>query len=142
MSTLPENERFLVVTCVPYETTVNKFATPEEADADYRATLGLERSGERVTYLASVLRRSTEESQRVADALSPTKVLCPNCGDPVGHAANGCVLETLFDVVRNRQTLTEAELQALWTKANIDQIWDDIGPILDRLEAGDYSDES
>ena len=69
-----------------------------------------------------------------------TTATCPNCGCPVeGHPNNACVLAALIGVVRDRENLTEDELLALHRNACVDVMWDDIGPILDRLEEGFYS---
>jgi hypothetical protein len=68
-------------------------------------------------------------------------VLCPNCLDtPVaGHPENACILYVLTDVLRSRGTLTEEQIQALHRDADPNQVWDDIGPIIDRLEDGHYN---
>lgn len=65
---------------------------------------------------------------------------CPNCYETVqDHPQNGCVLAALIQVVRERGSRTDAELLALHADANVDAMWDDIGPIIDRLEDGAYT---
>jgi len=65
---------------------------------------------------------------------------CPNCGGSIkDHVADFCVLSSLMGVVDDRGNLARAQLEQLWGNVDIDRLWDDLGPILDRLEAGDYS---
>lgn len=66
---------------------------------------------------------------------------CPNCTLHVGHDENGCLLATLMGVVRSREELTEAQIYELWARCDVDALWDDIGGIIDALEAGEYSGE-
>ena len=67
--------------------------------------------------------------------------LCPNCctNPIVDHPENSCVLGAFIQIVRERANLTEEQVLALHRDANADQLWDDIGPIIDRLEAGHYT---
>lgn len=65
---------------------------------------------------------------------------CPNCFDPIeGHPDSACVLNALIQVVRERGDLTEEQLRALHRDANVDVLWEDLGPVIDRLQAGGYS---
>lgn len=67
-------------------------------------------------------------------------MICPGCGHPVDdHPEDGCVLGALIRVLRDRGSLDEQELLKLHSEADIDGLWADIGPILDRLEDGGYS---
>lgn len=65
---------------------------------------------------------------------------CPNCGQPIeNHPDNGCALRTLIQVVRERGGLTEEQLLDLHVKCDVDALWDQLGHIVDQLEAGDFS---
>ena len=65
---------------------------------------------------------------------------CPNCG---GYAANhpedGCVLAALIQVIRERQSMSEAKLRKIHAGTVVDVLWDDLGRIIDKLEDGTYS---
>lgn len=63
---------------------------------------------------------------------------CPNCGLPVGHEEDGCVLASLMRVVRDRGEHTDEEILRLWANCHADLLWDDIGPIVTRLGLGRY----
>ena len=66
--------------------------------------------------------------------------VCPNCGDPIdAHERNGCVLEAFIGVLRSRDNLSETALQDIWSNCNVDALWDDLGRVLDNLEAGHYT---
>ena len=66
--------------------------------------------------------------------------VCPNCGAPVDvHPDTSCVLNALINVLRDREELDESELQALHAECWVDDLWDDLAPIIDRLGAGEYS---
>lgn len=76
-------------------------------------------------------------------AKSVTAAMCPNCGNsPVhGHPENGCILATMITVVRERGNKSEEELEELHAKTDVNALWNDLGPILDKLEEGGYSTE-
>lgn len=64
---------------------------------------------------------------------------CPCCGEPVeDHPDNGCVLNTLLGVLRDRGSLEEADILDLHAKCDVDALWQDLGRIIDRLEDGRY----
>lgn len=66
--------------------------------------------------------------------------MCPNCTSPVnGHPENGCVLQALIGVIRDRGNLSERKILDLHANAWVDSLWDDMGPIIDDLEEGQYS---
>lgn len=68
------------------------------------------------------------------------KATCPNCTQPVvDHPENGCVLAALIGVVRERGNKNEAELIELHADANVDALWDVLGPVIDGLEEGEFS---
>jgi hypothetical protein len=72
----------------------------------------------------------------------PIQPRCPNCNEPVeGHASNSCVLNAFIQLLADRDTLTPEQLRELHTNTDVDQMWGDLGPALDRLEAGFYSQE-
>lgn len=66
--------------------------------------------------------------------------LCPNCRQPVAdHPENGCVLAALIQVIREREAMSEEKLRELHASTDTDQLWEDLGPLVDRLEEGEYS---
>lgn len=70
----------------------------------------------------------------------PKRLTCPNCAGPVvGHEENGCVLAALIGVVRDRGNHTELKIRQLHANANIDALWDQLGPIIDQLEEGAFN---
>lgn len=70
----------------------------------------------------------------------PKKRMCPNCLTTAvkHHPENGCVLAALIQVLREREELPERTLLSLHAKTDVDALWDDLGPILDKLEDGGY----
>lgn len=64
---------------------------------------------------------------------------CPNCGRPITRLADGCVLGALIQVVRERGDASEAHVRKLHAGCDVDTFWNDVGAIVDRLEAGEYS---
>ena len=69
---------------------------------------------------------------------------CPNCGQHKAdetHPETGCVLATLIGVVRDRGGLSESEVAKLHRTCNVDALWDRLGPVIDELEAGEFSDD-
>lgn len=66
---------------------------------------------------------------------------CPNCSHPVaGHPNNGCVLHAFIQLLGDRGNLTPVQLTKLHEVCNVDSLWDRLGPVLDDLEAGMFSD--
>lgn len=66
--------------------------------------------------------------------------LCPNCLDPVkGHFPSGCVLNAFIELIRDRGTVSAAKLRKIHLNTNIDQLWDELDPIVARLEAGEFN---
>ncbi len=71
---------------------------------------------------------------------SPEAVKCPNCGHSIqNHPNNGCVLHAFIGVLAERENLGRKKLDDLHAQADVDKLWEDLGPILDKLEAGGYS---
>lgn len=70
-------------------------------------------------------------------------VLCPNCMCvPVtNHPENGCVLASLVQIVRERGNHSEDEIQKLHANCDTDALWEHLGPVLNKLEDGDFSPE-
>lgn len=65
---------------------------------------------------------------------------CPNCGEHVnGHPDTSCTLYALMQIVRERSNLTEAKVQKVHREVNVDALWEELGPIIDRLENGDFN---
>ena len=67
---------------------------------------------------------------------------CANCGDEIpGHEENGCVLAALVQVIKDRGFTTSGSLLLMLRDTNVDALWDDLGPIIDQLEAGEYMND-
>lgn len=65
---------------------------------------------------------------------------CPNCSEPViGHAENGCVLNTLVGIVRERGTRSDEEIEKLHAECDVDGLWNYMGEIVDKLEDGFFT---
>ena len=79
-------------------------------------------------------------SVKQAIAVLAEKRECPNCGAShvEDHPHDGCMLHAVISVLRGRENMTEDALQKLHAETNVDALWDDIGPVLDKLEAGGY----
>jgi hypothetical protein len=64
---------------------------------------------------------------------------CPNCGAAVNaHPDTGCVLYALMTVIRERGNLAEAKVQKIHREVNVDALWEELGPIIDRIEDGAF----
>lgn len=71
-----------------------------------------------------------------------TKLLrCPNCGEPVSRANEGCVLHDIIELVRDRGNVPERKLRKMHSQVDVDAFWDHVGKIVDRLEDGYYNRE-
>lgn len=70
-----------------------------------------------------------------------TTRMCPNCcTSPVAdHPDNGCALAVLIQVIRERGDLTERKLRDLHYNCNVDHLWDRLGPVIDDLQAGEFT---
>jgi hypothetical protein len=70
-------------------------------------------------------------------------VKCPNCGDEHAELPSApCLLAVLLGlIVHDRETMTHEQAQAALAKVDVDALWTDLGPILDRLEDGAYGDD-
>lgn len=68
---------------------------------------------------------------------------CPNCCDSSveDHLDNGCVLNALIVVLRDREAMSEKKLRNLHANCDADAFWEDVGHIIDDLEYGNYSTE-
>ncbi len=79
--------------------------------------------------------------QRERDKRKALRVACPICLSAVkDHPQNGCVLAALMGVVAERGNLSQRRVNALHAKVDTNKLWDDLGPILDHLEWGRYSE--
>jgi hypothetical protein len=64
---------------------------------------------------------------------------CPNCGEPVaGHPDTSCTLYGLMQIVRERGNLPEAKVQKIHREVDVDALWEELGPVIDRLEDGAF----
>lgn len=64
---------------------------------------------------------------------------CPNCGQPAGHALDGCALATLMQTIRERGQLQEDEIQRLQASVDTDMLWEALNSVADRIETGQMS---
>lgn len=86
---------------------------------------------------------TTASAKHAAAPQRPQDPVCPNCNEKVvGHPSNGCVLGALIQCVRDRKTTDTALLEELHAKVDLDKLWQDVGPVISRLESGHYSSES
>ena len=68
------------------------------------------------------------------------RLRCPNCTrNIVGHEPNGCVLEALMSVLRDRGGHTDKQMRKLWANVDVDALWNAIGPIVDDLGEGVFT---
>lgn len=68
---------------------------------------------------------------------------CPNCCTSTveNHPQDGCVLNNLVQVLREREVMSEKKLRQLHANVDADAFWNDVGRIVDDLEEGRYSTE-
>jgi hypothetical protein len=67
------------------------------------------------------------------------KTLCANCVRNHDEVDDICVLSVLVGVsLQSRQSITDEQAIDIIKNTNADMLWDDIGPIIDRLEEGYY----
>ena len=77
---------------------------------------------------------------------------CPNCGaKALNHPENGCILATLWRVIAERESASEEDGvlptdPAEWLAERIattdtDTLWDALGPVIDRLQDGQFSED-
>lgn len=64
---------------------------------------------------------------------------CPNCGGPLDHPENGCVLASLIQIIRERQEHSVRKVNDLHANCDVDRLWDDVGSIVNRLAQGNYN---
>lgn len=65
---------------------------------------------------------------------------CPNCTRPIHeHGNSECVLAALISVLRDRGEHTPEQLHKLTVDCDVDQLWSEIGPIIDRLGKGQFN---
>jgi len=55
------------------------------------------------------------------------------------HPENGCVLATLVQAIRERGNVDEEKLLQMHATTDVSALWEDLGPIIDKLEAGEYA---
>lgn len=68
------------------------------------------------------------------------KHICPNCQASVAnHPDTACVLGALIALIRDRQSVSERRLRKIHADTDVDAMWEDLGPVIDKLEAGGYS---
>lgn len=66
---------------------------------------------------------------------------CTNCLTRHKVTPDVCIPAALLGVaVHERQTVSDFEAESLLANLNADRLWDDIAPIIDRLEKGEYVD--
>lgn len=68
--------------------------------------------------------------------------VCPNCGQPIdGHPDDGCMLNALIIVLRDRGELEPDVINRLHANCDPDLLWNRIGPIVDDLGVGAFNHE-
>lgn len=78
-----------------------------------------------------------EDPTTVGEAVAEAK--CPNCGDAIqGHKDNGCVLNLLMGVLRERGSLSEGRILELHAGCDADALWTSVGKVADSLEDGRF----
>lgn len=67
--------------------------------------------------------------------------VCPNCTVKLDgeHIVDACVLSVFAGILRERNNLTDDEILARMENVDICAFSDELGPILDKLEAGEYA---
>jgi len=55
------------------------------------------------------------------------------------HPENGCVLATLVQAIRERGNVDEEKLLQMHATTDVSALWEDLGPIIDKLEHGEYA---
>ena len=63
---------------------------------------------------------------------------CPNCTRPIKEESAGCMLHSLMTALKDRETLSEAELESIHADCDVDALWNALGNILDDMEYGRY----
>ena len=71
--------------------------------------------------------------------LMDSKYLCPNCGqyDLRNHPQNACML-SVFDTLLSDRGMSKEQRELRWMHCDVGALWDDLGPIVDNLENGNY----
>jgi hypothetical protein len=79
-----------------------------------------------------------QKTQAVADKLRDVKT-CPNCMQPITKRMPGCVLHDLIGIVSDRGNVNRERLHEIHAACDPLVMWEDLGPVIDKLEAGGYS---
>jgi hypothetical protein len=72
--------------------------------------------------------------------MAKMKLACPNCLMFVALPNEGCLLHDLIQVARERANHPERKLRQLHAKCDVDALWNRLGPIVDDLEDGNFSE--
>jgi hypothetical protein len=69
--------------------------------------------------------------------MSPT---CPNCGHELNevHDACQCVLAVFASILEDREEIPGSAIDKRVEECNVDQLWNDLGPIIDKFQEGGY----
>ena len=73
------------------------------------------------------------------DQLIEPEDASPQVQDPVSSGADCTVLQAFTQVLRDRGELAPEAIDKLHDECDVDQLWSEIGPIIDRFGAGAYS---
>lgn len=69
-----------------------------------------------------------------------TSTKCSQCTDEHRSIPDVCVLSAFAGVsLFSRESLNDEQARNIIANTNPDHLWDDLGPILDKLEAGFYA---
>lgn len=87
---------------------------------------------------------SEVEEPGSAESADFKDLTCPNCSMPVVGDQDGCVVGSLFGILRERGELEESEVHHLHANCDLDRLWDKVGRLVDELGEGDFllEDES
>jgi hypothetical protein len=69
-----------------------------------------------------------------------SEIKCNNCCQPHTEFTDVCILESLLGVsVLGRESLTMEQARSILIETDVYALWNDLGPIIDRLEDGKYA---
>lgn len=72
---------------------------------------------------------------------APARIACPNCFVRRAEPRSACVLEALMSIVVERGESSANRNMRIWSTVDPDRLWDALGPVVDRLAAGEFSSE-
>lgn len=80
----------------------------------------------------------TQTTQAPAADTSPAT--CGNCLSPIeNHPENESVVAALFQVLHDRGEMETSEIHRLHALCDVDRLWYELGPLVNRLANGEFS---